>query len=117
MRRFLFMIISFLLLLIVSGVIIWQLFKEPKPSSLSIGIKADELMKYTVETDELTTNLAQHGFILLQFQLQADSAQGKEELELRMPQLRQLMIRIVSDKTLADLKGVEGISSLEDSFR
>lgn len=117
MRKFLLMIISLLLLLTVSGVTIWQLFKKPTVPALSASLSADELLNYTVETQQLTTNLAERGFILLQFQLQADSTQAKQELEQRMPQVRHLIIRTVSVKTLAELRGAEGIANLEQAIQ
>lgn len=117
MRRFFIMIISLLLLVAVSGAIIWQLFKEPKEPALSESLSAKELEEYTLETEELTTNLAERGLVLLQFQLQANSSQAKEELELRMPQIRHLIIRTVSDRTLSDIKGSEGINDLEETIQ
>ncbi|RKD24246.1 hypothetical protein BEP19_07530 [Ammoniphilus oxalaticus] len=117
MRRFLLMIISLILLLTVSGVTIWQVFKQPNDPAMSANLNADKLEENSMETDELTVNLAEHGYILLKFQLQADSVKTKRELELRMPQIRHHIIRIASVKTLVELKGEQGIENLEETLR
>ncbi|WP_232697040.1 flagellar basal body-associated FliL family protein [Brevibacillus daliensis] len=77
------------------------------------ALTANEMVEFSVETGEITTNLLTNNFVVVQFTLTTDGKYGKEELEKRMPQVRQIIIKTLAGLTLDDLKGTEGLNKLE----
>ncbi len=113
----LIIVISIALLGVVTFVL-WQTYIAPsthasaeKPAEKVLT--ADEMAEYTVDTGEITTNLATNNFIIVRFSITADSKKGKEELEKRMPQVNQIIIKALAGLTPDDLKGTEGLNKLE----
>lgn len=117
MRRILIIMMISILLLAGTVLVLWKMVNQKEVESLPGAVTAEELVEFTVETQELTTNLQSGGFVQLKFQLQGDSAKAKEELQNRMIQIRHIMIRTVSSKTADDLKGEEGITGLEQTIQ
>ena len=106
-----------LLLLTASSLLFLKVFKPKEIQTIPAAVTAEELLKYTVEVEEITTNLHEKGYAQLNFHLQADSTKAKDELQYRRMQIRHLIIQTVSSLTLEDLKGEKGIASLEHSIQ
>ncbi len=101
--------------------VLWQIYlkpsvvdeaaqKEEKPKSI------DEILEMTVSTEEIVTNLYTGDFIQVQFNIQADSVEAKDELEKRMYQVNHTIIKTLSSMTPEDVSGSEGLSTLEASI-
>jgi flagellar FliL protein len=57
-------------------------FKQFSPKTeASSEPTAEELEKLMVETDEMTTNLADQAYVKIKFKIQADNKDAKHELE------------------------------------
>jgi len=117
MQRNMKLILMSLLLLTASVLLIFKFLKPKEIQTISAALTAEELLKYTVEVEEITTNLHGKGFAQLKFQLQADSTKAKDELQYRKIQIRHLIIQTLSSVTLEDLKGEKGIAKLEQSVQ
>ncbi|QOS99692.1 flagellar basal body-associated FliL family protein [Brevibacterium sp. JNUCC-42] len=77
------------------------------------ALNADEMKEYSVDTDDITTNLLTNNFVVVRFSITADGKKSKAELEKRLPQVKQVIIKTLAGLTPDDLKGTEGINKLE----
>lgn len=101
--------------------VLWQIYL--KPSVVGEAVKEeekpksiDEILEMTLSTEEIVTNLYTGDFIQVQFNIQADSVEAKEELEKRMYQINHIIIKTLSSMTPEDVSGSEGLSTLEASI-
>ena len=58
----------------------------------------DEVIKYSVDIPEITTNLANDDYIRISFKIQTDGKKAKEELEKRIFQVNNIIILELSRK-------------------
>lgn len=103
--------------LVVCGIAAYFVIKELAPKTAAAEPTAEELEKITVETEEITTNLADRSFIKIKFKIQADGEDGKAELEKRLFQVNNIIIYELSGMKTGDLQGQKGIRHLEDLLK
>ncbi len=114
----LIIIIAISLLGVVSFVL-WQTYLSPTAQTASHEepkeepLTAKEMKEFSVDTDKITTNLMTNNFMIIRFTITADSEDAKVELEERMPQVKQIIIKTLAGLTPDDIKGTEGINKLE----
>ncbi|CAM5788216.1 MULTISPECIES: flagellar basal body-associated FliL family protein [Brevibacillus] len=115
----LIIIIAISLLGVISFVL-WQTYLSPAAQSASHdeskevkALSAKEMQEYSVDTGEITTNLLSKNYIIVRFTITADSSSSKEELEQRLPQVNQIIIKTLAGLEPDDIKGTEGINKLE----
>jgi flagellar protein FliL len=77
----------------------------------------DEIVKFSVEIPELTTNLASGDFIRISFTIQTDSKDAKEELEKRNFQVKNIIISELSEIKSDELKGRVGKEKLQEQLK
>ncbi|MBO8162462.1 MAG: flagellar basal body-associated FliL family protein [Brevibacillus sp.] len=109
-------IIIAITLLGVVAFVLWQTYLVPgeeKAAAEARALTADELVEYTIDTGEITTNLLTNNFIIVRFSITADSKEAKEELEKRKPQVNQIIIKTLAGLTPDDIKGTDGLNKLE----
>lgn len=73
-----------------------------------------------ITLDPFVVNVSGEGYpryLKVQVALELDSIEVKEDLELRIPQVRDLTILLLSTKRLSDLEGFEGKALLKDDLR
>ncbi|QST01880.1 flagellar basal body-associated protein FliL [Pontibacillus sp. ALD_SL1] len=75
----------------------------------------DELREYSIETDELTTDLQNDRFVRIQFRIVTDSKDAKEELEKRDFQLKNILIKQLSPMNEEEFKS--GVENLEGTLK
>jgi flagellar FliL protein len=78
---------------------------------------AEDLEELTVETEEITTNLADQAYIKIKFKIETDNTDAKEELEKRLFQVNNLIIYEISNMKTSDLSGQKGLIHLEDVLK
>jgi flagellar protein FliL len=78
---------------------------------------ADEVVKSSVEIEEITTNLATNDYIKISFTLQADSKKAKEELEKRDFQVRDIIISELSNMKAEQFEGNKGKELLKENIK
>lgn len=100
--------------------VLWQFYFSPNAKTASNEVHeevkpltADEMVAYTVDSGEITTNLLSSNYIKVRFSITADGKNGKEELVKRMPQVNQIIIKTLAGLTPDDIKGKEGLNRLE----
>jgi flagellar protein FliL len=91
-------------------------FKYFSPKTEASEPTAKELDKLMVETEEITTNLADNSYVKIKFKIQADNEDAKHELEKRLFQVNNLIIYEISNKKTAELSGQKGLISLEETL-
>lgn len=73
----------------------------------------DELREYSIETDEITTDLKDDRFVRIQFRIVTESKDAKEELEKRDFQLKNILIKELSPMDEKEFKtGVENLEAM-----
>lgn len=72
----------------------------------------DEVVEYSYQTSEITTDLNDGSFVRIQFQIVTDGKKAREEVEKREFQLKNILIKELSKMKAKDFK--TGLSNLED---
>ncbi|MED1784800.1 flagellar basal body-associated FliL family protein [Brevibacillus fortis] len=114
----LIIIIAISLLGVISFVL-WQTYLSPAAQTATTGeqevkpLTAEEMKEFSVDTGEITTNLLTNNYMIVRFSITADSADAKTELEQRLPQVNQVIIKTLAGLTPEDIKGTEGVNKLE----
>lgn len=76
-----------------------------------------ELITHMVETQPITTNLLDRGFIKIQFAIQADSPETKTRIEKLMFQAESTIIKILSQMTREKVLAEDSLVYLEQSVK
>ncbi|MFG6496780.1 flagellar basal body-associated protein FliL [Fictibacillus sp. UD] len=92
-------------------------FKQFSPKTEASEPTAEELDKLMVQTEEMTTNLADQAYVKIQFEIQADNKDAKHELEKRLFQVKNLIIFEISNMKTEELSGQKGLVSLENTLK
>lgn len=103
-RTMLIMVSIILLAGVVTLVIIFKTEHTQKKSSPSI----DEVVKSSVDIDQMTTNLKDNHIVQISIRLEANDKKAKEELTKRDFQVKDMMIDELSEMTSKDLQGEKG---------
>jgi flagellar FliL protein len=77
----------------------------------------EQVLDVSVDIPEITTNLADEGFVRISFKIQTDSKKAKKELEQRMFQANNIIILTLSDKTAENIKGKDGQKQFEEELK
>lgn len=109
-------IIIFLLLLAGGSTWFFLFEKEGKAEEVKEP-SIDEVVESSVNMDDVTTNLSSENYIKMSFTLQTNSKEAKEELTKREFQVRDLMIKQLSNMKVEQFQGKEEISSLEQMLK
>lgn len=108
-----FIIIGAITLIGATAFIVFTKFTgDEKPKEPTI----DEVIASTVEVPEITTKLLSNDYLRISFNIQTDNEKAKEELEKRQFQVKNLIIKELSDMKSEEFKGEEGIASLESKL-
>lgn len=117
MKKILLLVSLSFVLLIAVAFGLWKVFLAEEAKPIPGALTAEDLLEYTVETEDITTNLKSGGFIQVKFQIQGDSIKAKEELTNRMFQIRNIVIYTLSTMTKDELKGSGKIVALEQTIQ
>ncbi|WP_234400712.1 flagellar basal body-associated FliL family protein [Virgibacillus senegalensis] len=75
----------------------------------------DEMVEYSFQTEEMSTDLEDGSFVRIQFQIVADSEKAKEEVEKREFQTQNILIKELAKMDRDAFK--EGLSNLESIMK
>ena len=89
-------------------------YTDQKPNSET---PIEQILDASVDIPEITTNLADDGFVRMSFKMQTNSKKAKEELENRMFQVNNIIILELSDKTAETIKSKEGHKQFEEELK
>lgn len=105
-----------LVIIILAGVVgtvivLNVLDKKDKDGEQSI----DEIVEYSYETPEITTDLSDGSFVRIQFQITTDGKHAREELSKREFQVRNILIKELAKMDEQEFK--TGLSEVEDNLK
>ena len=107
-------LILLVIALIGTGAVVYITKYSGKSSK---GPTIDDVLKYSVDVSEITTNLASDNYAKMAFKIQTDSKKAKDELTKRDFQVRNLIIEELSEKKAKDLQGKAGKLQLQDALK
>jgi flagellar FliL protein len=109
--------IIILVVITLSGVVayfvITNLTKEDGPKEPSI----DEILEQSIDTEEITTNLNDGHFLVIQLKIQTDNIKTKEELEKRNFQIKNILIQELASMKSEQFASKEGLLEVEDLLK
>ncbi|MET1119661.1 flagellar basal body-associated protein FliL [Priestia megaterium] len=77
------------------------------------GPSIDDVIKASVDVTDIKTNLKSNNYISISFKIQMDSKKAAGELQKRDFQVRDIIIKRLSDMSAQDFEGTKGLSTLE----
>ncbi|MGY0691566.1 flagellar basal body-associated protein FliL [Virgibacillus sp. FSP13] len=105
--------LSILLIAGVAALIVVLNVKDDKNNSSAQTL--DDMVEYSYQTSEITTDLEDGSFVRIQFQIITDSKDAKEEVGKREFQLKNILIKELAKMEEEDFKS--GLGSLEDVIK
>ncbi|WP_068672389.1 flagellar basal body-associated protein FliL [Oceanobacillus sp. Castelsardo] len=99
--------LAMLLIVVIAGFVVVINVTDANNQSEELGI--DEIVEYSYQSPEITTDLSDGSFVRVQFQILTNNKDAKEEIEKRDFQLKNILIKELATKTEDDFK-----SSLPD---
>lgn len=107
------MVVTFVLL----GAVSWVVVKQMSPKAEAKEPSIEEVLSYSVDVPEMTTNLSSNDFIRISFKIQTDGKKAKEELQQRDFMVNNIIIEELSELNATDLKGKKGKELIETTIR
>lgn len=107
-------------LLGIAGVVVYKMYINPAHANVkekAEELPIDEVLKLSVETEEITTNLQDGGYAKVRFRLQAEDEDTKEELVKRLFQVDHIIIKTLAGMSSEELKGAQGIAKMEGQIK
>ncbi|AST92052.1 MULTISPECIES: flagellar basal body-associated protein FliL [Sutcliffiella] len=112
LNKMMIIILVIALLGIVAFFTLDKIYAKPTDGEPSI----DEILQYSQDLEEITTNLKNGGYVRIQFKVQTDSKKAKNELIKRDFQIRNTIIHLISDKDKKDFSGKESLQNIEEEI-
>jgi len=107
------MIIIMLSLTLIGSIAVIVTLKYTEQASTEKGPSIDDVIKASVDVTDIKTNLKSNNYISISFKIQMDSKKAAEELQKRDFQVRDIIIKRLSDMSAQDFEGTQGLSTLE----
>lgn len=107
------MIIIMLSLTLIGSIAVIVTLKYIGQASTEKGPSIDDVIKASVDVTDIKTNLKSNNYISISFKIQMDSKKAAAELQKRDFQVRDIIIKRLSDMSAQDFEGTQGLSTLE----
>lgn len=98
---------------VVSYFVITKINKVDSPKEPTI----DEILEQSIDTEEITTNLNDGHYLVIQLKIQTDNKKTKEELEKRTFQINNILIQELSSMKSEQFTSKEGLLEVEDLLK
>jgi flagellar FliL protein len=111
------MLVILIILTLIGAVaftVVWYMNKEDNYSGAP---SIDDVLKRTVEMEEITTNIQGDQFVAIKLNVEADSENAKEELEKRAFQVKNILVLELSAMTAEQFKSKEGLLEIESLLK
>lgn len=111
-------IILLVAITLLAGVtfVLYKYLLAPSQEASTNNVKplsVEELHELSLETGDITTNLKDNRYVVVNFTIVTDNKKVKEEVSKGMPFVRNEIIRALSSLSVEDLSTEEGINALE----
>ena len=107
------MIIILLSLTLIGSIAVIVTLKYTEQATTEKGPSIDDVIKASVDVTDIKTNLKSNNYISISFKIQMDSKKAAGELQKRDFQVRDIIIKRLSDMSAQDFEGTKGLSTLE----
>ncbi|MDR4218067.1 flagellar basal body-associated protein FliL [Priestia megaterium] len=107
------MIIIMLSLILIGSIAVIVTLKYTEQAGTEKGPSIDDVIKASVDVTDIKTNLKSNNYISISFKIQMDSKKAAGELQKRDFQVRDIIIKRLSDMSAQDFEGTKGLSTLE----
>ncbi|MEB2272889.1 flagellar basal body-associated protein FliL [Bacillus sp. ILBB4] len=107
------MIIIMLSLTLIGSIAVIVTLKYTGQASTEKGPSINDVIKASVDVTDIKTNLKSNNYISISFKIQMDSKKAAAELQKRDFQVRDIIIKRLSDMSAQDFEGTQGLSTLE----
>lgn len=109
------MVTSLIVMLLIGTVALVVILNTENETAKSEAVTIDDIVEYSYETTEMTTDLEDGSFVRIQFQIVTDGKKAKKELEKREFQLKNILIKKLATMSEKDFKS--GLADLEDQIQ
>lgn len=106
-------LIAITLIGVVAYFVITNFTKEDNQKEPTI----DEILEYSIDTEELTTNLNDDSYLVIKLKIQTDSKDTKEELEKRNFQINNILIQELASMKSEQFTSKEGLLEVEELLK
>lgn len=112
------LVILLIAVVVLGGGAMYYLKSPAAEAETEKKLSAEELVEMSIDTDIITTNLANgENYAVVQFNIQLNSKKAKEATEKRTAEVRAAIISTVAGFTKEELVGKEGIAMLETELK
>lgn len=108
------MLIIVVVIALAGGGAIFYLLQQ---NNANKGPNIDDILKYSVDITDFTTNLASNNYIKMSLKIETNSKSAAEELTKREFQVRNILVEELSDTKAEDLQGKVGKVKLEGTLK
>lgn len=88
-------------------------YYQDKAAAAEEAKKIEEIALKRYLTDTITTNLATSEFAIVQFAVEMEKVEGREQLDHYTPEVRAAVISTMTSLTREDVQGPKGLETLE----
>lgn len=106
--------VTSLTIVIIGGAIALVVILNTDDEQHVVAQSVDEIVKYSYETPEITTDLEDGNFVRIQFQIVTNGKKAREEISKRDFQLKNILIKELA--TMDEEVFKTGLDDLEDSL-
>ncbi|NSL51176.1 flagellar basal body-associated protein FliL [Calidifontibacillus erzurumensis] len=106
-----------LIIITLSGVVAYFVIINVTKDIHNKEQSIEEILKLSIDTEELTTNLNDGSYLIIQFKIQADSKDAKAELEKRDFQINNILIQELAAMSEEQFTSKEGLLEVEETIK
>lgn len=111
------LIIALITVIGIGGIFTWKRVTAPSSANTNQTLSVDDLLKQSVDTEPITTNFTDGGFIKAQFKLVTTSSKKAEELQKLSFEVQNTIIQTLNEMKSNDFNGPEGFDLAENLLK
>lgn len=111
------LIIGVITVIGVGGYFIWQYIQTPKEAAAKEAPTAEELLERSFDTEEITTNFKDGGFIKTKFKIVTTSKDHAEEMKKLEFRIESAVIQYINEINKDSINEPNGILAFEDNLK
>src|SRR5690625_45872 len=109
------MLISLISIVVISGITVVIVLNLPGKNDKTEAQTIDDIVEYSYETPDITTDLKDGSFVRIQVQITTDGKKAKEEISKREFEIKNALIKEMAKMDEEEFK--EGLDDLEDALK
>ncbi|MGE8204074.1 flagellar basal body-associated protein FliL [Heyndrickxia sp. NPDC080065] len=109
--------VSLLLVILLAGAIAIIIIIYNGDHKAGSAPSIDEVLKNSVDVPEITTNLKSNNYIKISLKIETDNKKAKSELEKRDFQVKDSVIKELSETSASEMDGIKGKEKLTNILK